>query len=59
MTALDGGVVLVFSSLAAGIYRMGTHVTTLTAAYEELLKNVNEMFNVSNTLVKDLEELIR
>ena len=50
---------VVFSSLAAGIYWMGTHVTTLTAAYEELLKNVNEIFNVSNTLVKDLEELIR
>ena len=50
---------VVFSSLAEGIYWTGTHVTTLTTAYEELLKNVNEMFNVSNTLVKDLEELIR
>ena len=50
---------VVFSSLAAEIYRTGTHVTTLTNAYEELLKNANVMFNVSNTLVKDLEELIR
>ena len=38
---------------------VGSHVTILTNAYEELLKNVNEMINVSNAVVRDMNELIR
>ena len=41
------------------LFRLGSHVTILTNAYEELLKNVNEMINVSNAVVRDMNELIR
>ena len=39
--------------------QLGAHVTILTNAYEDLLKNVNEMINVSNAVVRDINELIR
>ena len=35
------------------------YLTTLTNAYEDLLKNVNEMINVSNAVVRDMNELFR
>ena len=35
------------------------HVVIATNAYEELLKNVNEMINVSNAVVRDMNELMR
>ena len=38
---------------------MGAHVTTLTNAYEALLKNVNAMIDISNTLTRDINELLR
>ena len=41
------------------LFRLGSHVTILTNAYEELLKNVNEMINVSNAVVRDMNELMR
>ena len=40
------------------LFRLGSHVTILTNAYEELLKNVNEMIN-SNAVVRDMNELMR
>ena len=35
-------------ALTENMQQLGSHVTILTNAYEELLKNVNEMINVSN-----------
>ena len=39
--------------------QLGGHVTVLTNAYEGLQKSVNEMINVSNTVVLDMNELFR
>ena len=45
-------------TLTGNMQQLGAHVTTLTNAYEDLLKNVNEM-DVSNAVVRDLNELFR
>ena len=46
-------------TLTGNMQQLGAHVTILTDAYEELLKNVNKMINVSNAVVRDMNELIR
>ena len=44
---------------AGNMQQLGAHVTILTDAYEEFLKSVNEMINVSNAVVRDMNELMR
>ena len=39
--------------------QLGAHVTILTNEYEALLKSVNTMIDVSNTVVRDMNELFR
>ena len=46
-------------TLTGNMQQLGAHVTILTDAYEELLKNVNKMINVSNAVVRDMNELMR
>ena len=46
-------------ALTENMQQLGSHVTILTNAYEELLKNVNEMINVSNAVARDMNELMR
>ena len=44
-------------ALTENMQQLGSHVTILTNAYEELLKNVNEMINVSNAVVRESSPL--
>ena len=46
-------------TLTGNMQQLGVHVTILTNAYEDLLKNVNKMINVSNAVVRDMNELMR
>ena len=46
-------------ALTGNMQQLGAHVTILTNAYEELLKSVNEMINVSNAVARDMNELMR
>ena len=47
------------STLMEQQQQLGAHVTILTNEYEALLKNVNKMIDVSNTVVRDMNELFR
>ena len=47
------------TALAEDHQKMGAHVTQLTDAYEELLKSVNKMSDVSNAVARDMNELMR
>ena len=44
---------------ATWIGESGVRVTTLTDAYDSLLKNVNRMIDASNSVTSELEELFR
>ena len=44
---------------AIWIGESGVRVTTLTDAYDSLLKNVNRMIDASNSVTSELEELFR
>ena len=46
-------------TLTENMVRLGEHVTVLTNAYEGLQKSVNAMIAVSNTVVRDMDELLR
>ena len=47
------------STLVKQQQQMGAHVTTLTDAYDSLSENVNRMIDASNSVTRELEELIR
>ena len=46
-------------TLTENMVRLGKHVTVLTNAYEGLQQSVNAMIDVSNTVVRDMDELLR
>ena len=46
-------------TLTENMKLLGGHVTVLTNAYEGLQQSVNEMINVSNAVVRDMNELFR
>ena len=41
------------------IGELGVRVTTLTDAYDSLLENVNRMIDASNSVTRELNELLR